>query len=121
LPNGIVVYFDSVGGQMLDSVLSHANDFARRIVACGIISQYNLEQFEPLYNSLLIVVKRIKIEGFVILDQLELEQEFLDKVTPMLLTGEIKYIYDVALGIEKTPHALVNVLAVNFLEGKLFT
>lgn len=108
-PNGIDVYFDSVGGETLDAVLLHANNFAR-VVVCGMISQYNLEKSEPLYNTLLLIPRRIKMEGFVITDHMEIEPEFLKKVAPMLASGEIKYRYDVAYGIEKTPVALVNVL-----------
>lgn len=113
-PNGIDVYFDSVGGKMLDASLAVANDFAR-FVACGNISQYNLKNPEPIYNIALINAKRIKFDGYVVMDHMEYEEEFLREVTALLLRGDIKYEETVANGIEKTPQALIDVL-----QGKNF-
>ncbi|KAI9476064.1 MAG: hypothetical protein EXX96DRAFT_575634 [Benjaminiella poitrasii] len=108
-PNGIDVYFEGVGGKMLDAVLAVANTFAR-IVACGMISQYNLEKPEPLYNSMYIISKRIKLDGFIIMDHMDYEQKFLDNVTPMLVSGQVKYREDIVKGIENVPEALIGVL-----------
>jgi NADPH-dependent curcumin reductase CurA len=108
-PNGIDVYFEGVGGKMLDAVLAVANNFAR-IIACGMISQYNLEKPEPLYNSMYIVSKRIKLDGFIIMDHMDFEETFLKDVTPLLVNGQVKYKEDIVNGIENTPQALVDVL-----------
>lgn len=108
-PNGIDVYFEGVGGQMLDAVLAVANNFAR-IVACGMISQYNRSKPEPIYNTMYIVSKRIKFDGFIIMDHMDFEEQFLREVTPMLVDGKIKYQESIADGIEKTPEALIDVL-----------
>lgn len=108
-PNGIDIYFEGVGGKMLDAVLAVANNFAR-VIACGMISQYNLAKPEPIYNIINVVIKRIKFDGFIIMDHLDYEETFLKAVTPLLLSGAVKYKTDVAEGIEKTPEALIRVL-----------
>ncbi|KAI8967133.1 hypothetical protein BDF20DRAFT_901880 [Mycotypha africana] len=109
-PHGIDIYWEGVGGKMLDAVLSVANNFAR-IVACGMISQYNLEKPEPIYNTMNIVTKRIKFDGFIIMDHAaEYEDKFLKEVTQLLVSGKVKYREDIAHGIDQVPEALVNVL-----------
>lgn len=108
-PNGIDIYFEGVGGKMLDAVLAVANEFAR-IVACGMISQYNLSKPEPIYNLMNIVTKRIKFDGFIIMDHMDYEEKFLKEVTPLLVSGQVKYKEDIANGIENTPDALIRVL-----------
>jgi NADPH-dependent curcumin reductase CurA len=108
-PNGIDVYFEGVGGKMLDAVLAVANNYAR-IIACGMISQYNLEKPEPIYNSMYIVSKRIKFDGFIILDHIDYEDKFLENVTPLLVNKTIQYKEDIVQGIDKVPEALIDVL-----------
>ncbi|KAI8376289.1 uncharacterized protein BYT42DRAFT_498160 [Radiomyces spectabilis] len=108
-PNGIDIYFENVGGKMLECVIKRANNFAR-IVACGMISQYNREHPEPIHNLMQVVAKRLRIEGFIVGDHLDMEQEFREKVTKMLLNKEIQYKESVAHGIENTPKALIDVL-----------
>lgn len=108
-PKGIDVYFEGVGGKMLDAVLAVANNFAR-IIACGMISQYNREKPEPLYNSMYIVTKRIQLDGFIIMDHMDFEETFLKDVTPLLVNGQVKYKEDIVNGIENTPQALIDVL-----------
>lgn len=108
-PNGIDVYYENVGGKMLDAVLKVANNFAR-IVACGMISQYNLTKPEPLYNIGLIVNKRIKLDGFLYTDHHDYEEQFFREVTPLLVSGEIKYLESTSYGIESLPQALIDVL-----------
>ncbi|KAI8373802.1 hypothetical protein BD560DRAFT_433913 [Blakeslea trispora] len=108
-PNGIDIYYENVGGKMLDAVLKVANNYAR-IIACGMISQYNLPKPEPIFNTMMIVTKRIKFDGFIIMDHMEFEEKFLKDVTPLLVDGKVKYREDIVNGIEKVPEALVSVL-----------
>jgi NADPH-dependent curcumin reductase CurA len=76
-PNGIDVYFENVGGEILDAVLSLIN-LRARIVLCGLISQYNATEPVPgPYNLLNIVTQRAKLEGFIILDYFDRAQEAL--------------------------------------------
>lgn len=74
------------------------------------ISQYNREQPEGVHNLMHVVTKRLRIEGFVIRDTPEMEEQSRKDVTPWLLEGKIKYKETITHGIEKTPDALVDVL-----------
>ncbi|KAI8098466.1 uncharacterized protein BX664DRAFT_318774 [Halteromyces radiatus] len=111
-PNGIDVYFENVGGKMLEIVLTKLNPFSR-IIACGMISQYNLEKPEPVHNLVNIVAKRIKFQGFIVSDYPEVEPEFFKTVTQLILDNKIRYQESFAEGIEKTPEALLDVLKGN--------
>ncbi|KAI8366490.1 putative quinone oxidoreductase [Choanephora cucurbitarum] len=108
-PNGINIYFEVIGDKMLDMVFRVANNFAR-IIACGMISQYNLSKPQFIYNTVMIVTKRIKFNGFIIMDHLDFEEKFLNDVTPLLVDGKVKYREDIVNGIDNAPQALVNVL-----------
>ncbi|KAE9465822.1 hypothetical protein C3L33_02269, partial [Rhododendron williamsianum] len=77
LPQGIDIYFDNVGGKMLDNVLLNMRNHGR-IVVSGMISQYNLEQTDGVKNMMCLVYKRVRMEGFVAFDYYPLYPEFLD-------------------------------------------
>jgi NADPH-dependent curcumin reductase CurA len=111
-PNGIDIYYENVGGEMLDLVLKHANNYGR-IIACGMISQYNLTKPDPIYNMMNVVAKRLTIQGFIIMDHMDYEPQFLKEMTPLLVSGKVKYREDISEGIESTPQALIDVLRGN--------
>ncbi|KAI9499257.1 hypothetical protein BDB00DRAFT_949036 [Zychaea mexicana] len=110
-PNGIDIYFDNVGGKTLDVVLNHANRHGR-IVACGMISQYNAKP-DGLYNMENIVMKSLTIKAYLVYDYPELEEPFRKDVTQWLLDGKIKYRESVADGIDKVSQALNDLLSGN--------
>src|SRR5207302_5293926 len=66
-PEGVDVYFDNVGGELSAAVHARLNVGAR-IVVCGQISQYNLEQPEPTFHPGLLIVFRARMEGFLVTD-----------------------------------------------------
>jgi NADPH-dependent curcumin reductase len=71
-PNGIDIYFENVGGPVLDAVLPFLNDFAR-IPVCGLIAHYNNKELPPEPNRVpllmrAILVKRLTFRGFIVLD-----------------------------------------------------
>jgi NADPH-dependent curcumin reductase CurA len=72
---GIDVYFENVGGAMVDAVLLNMRVHGR-IAMCGIISQYNLEQPEGVRNLTSLIIKRIRMEGFVASDYFVKYHEF---------------------------------------------
>lgn len=109
LPNGIDIYFENVGGKMLEDVISHANRFAR-IVCCGMISQYNTQNPTPIHNLIQVVAKSLEIRGFIVSDSPEMETPFREEVTKWVQEGKIKYRESVAEGIENTPEAFLDVL-----------
>jgi NADPH-dependent curcumin reductase CurA len=118
-PDGIDVYFDNVGGAMLEAALDHANPFAR-FVQCGSISQYNLvgDQRYGVKNLTHLTRKRIRMEGFIVSDHAVRRPEFEAEMAPWLSAGDIKYKVDIVSGLENAPEAFIGMLkGENF--GKL--
>ncbi len=108
-PDGIDVYFENVGGKMLEAVLEHVNLHAR-IVACGMISQYNLTEPEGIHNLFKVVGNRVKIQGFIVSDHFDRLPQFLAEMSGWLKDGKIIYREDVAEGLENTPAAFIRML-----------
>ncbi|KAK7825772.1 2-alkenal reductase (NADP(+)-dependent) [Quercus suber] len=105
-PEGIDIYFDNVGGKMLDAVLLNMRVHGR-IAECGMISQYNLEQPEGVYNLMSVVWKQIRMEGFLVFEYYHLYPKFLEFVLPHIKEGKITYVEDIAEGLESAPAALI--------------
>lgn len=117
-PKGVDVYFDNVGGRILEAVLNHINLHAR-IVACGMISQYNAQHPEPGPSNLgLIISKRATIQGFIVLDFLNRAMEAGLKLIGWHMSGRLQYRVDLVNGLEKAPDAL-NRLFSGANQGKL--
>lgn len=108
LPNGIDIYFENVGGKMLEDVIAHSNKFAR-IVCCGMISQYNTTEPYGVRNLIQVVSKSLEIRGFIVSDSPEMKEPFRKDMTKWLQEG-MEYRESVAEGIEKAPQALIDVL-----------
>ncbi|XP_002529812.2 NADP-dependent alkenal double bond reductase P2 isoform X1 [Ricinus communis] len=109
-PEGIDIYFENVGGKMLDAVLLNMRIHGR-IAVCGMISQYNLEKPEGVHNLMTIVYKRVLIKGFVVTDYFNQYSKFLDFVLPLIREGKITYVEDIAEGLESAPAALVGLFS----------
>ncbi|GLT45559.1 hypothetical protein SLA2020_193830 [Shorea laevis] len=105
-PEGIDIYFENVGGKMLDAVLLNMRDHGR-IAACGMISQYNAEKPEGVCNLMNIVYKRVKMQGFNVIDYFQQYAKFLETVLPYIKEGKIAYVEDIAEGLESGASALV--------------
>jgi NADPH-dependent curcumin reductase CurA len=117
-PNGIDVYFDNVGGEILDAVLSLINVRAR-IVVCGLISQYNaVEPVPGPYNFRTILTQRARVEGFIIFDYMSRFKEALEDLGSWLADGKIQYRVDVIDGLENAPRG-INKLFDGSNKGKL--
>ncbi|KAG5356431.1 putative NADP-dependent oxidoreductase YfmJ [Yarrowia sp. B02] len=86
---GVDVYYDNVGGAILDMALMAANDFAR-FVMCGGISQYNLDKPEAIYNLLQVVPKRIKMQGFIVMDHADRFPEIIKDLATLIAQGKLK-------------------------------
>jgi NADPH-dependent curcumin reductase CurA len=90
-PQGVDVYYENVGGAILDAVLGVVNPFAR-IALCGMISQYNMETAPPGPGNLRNMVgNRVLMQGFIISDHMMRYPEFLAEVGGWLKEGRIKY------------------------------
>ncbi|XP_049404604.1 2-alkenal reductase (NADP(+)-dependent)-like isoform X2 [Solanum stenotomum] len=105
-PNGIDIYFENVGGKMLDAVLVNMK-LCGRIAVCGMISQYNLEKTEGVHNLFCLITKRIRMEGFLVSDHYHLYPKYLEMIIPQIKGGNIVYVEDIAEGLENAPKALV--------------
>lgn len=120
-PKGIDVYFDNVGGQILDAVLGQINHKAR-ISVCGLISMYNADKAVPgPYNFHNILTKSATIQGFIILDYLRDQAQVMaasGELIGWLMAGKIKYRLDVVKGLEHAPQA-INRLFDGSNQGKL--
>ncbi len=105
-PNGIDIDFENVGGKILDAILSLIN-LRARIVLCGLISQYNATEPVPgPYNFVNILIKRARVEGFIVLDYMNRAQEAMLELGQWLRQGKIKYRIDEVEGLEQAPRAL---------------
>ncbi|CAA7027884.1 unnamed protein product [Microthlaspi erraticum] len=106
LPQGIDIYFENVGGKMLDAVLMNMKDNGR-IAVCGMISQYHLKANERIQNLPFVIVKKIKMQGFVCFDFLNSFPKFLEFVLPCIKERKLIYVEDIVEGLENGPAALV--------------
>ncbi|KAF8013550.1 hypothetical protein BT93_I1407 [Corymbia citriodora subsp. variegata] len=109
-PKGIDIYFENVGGKMLDAVLLNMKIHGQ-IAVCGMISQYNLEQPEGVHNLMNLILKRVRMEGFLVFDYYHLYPKFLEMVLPQIKEGKIVYVEDIAKGLEDAPAALIGLFS----------
>jgi len=107
-PNGIDGYFENVGGMILDAVLLRANAFSR-VAMCGMISGYNGEPI-PLSYPQMILTNRMKVEGFIVSEHMEVWPEALKELGTLVATGKLKYRESVAPGIAAAPEAFLGLL-----------
>jgi len=108
-PEGIDIYYENVGGETLEAALECMN-VKGRIIACGMISQYNTQQPYGIRNLSHVVAKRITMQGFIASDFVSHAEEFAKDVGGWLVKKEIIYREDVAEGIESSPEAFVGML-----------
>ncbi|XP_054817419.1 2-alkenal reductase (NADP(+)-dependent)-like isoform X3 [Prosopis cineraria] len=109
-PGGIDIYFENVGGKMLDAVLLNMRIHGR-IAVCGMISQYNLEEPQGVHSLMNLVYKRIRMEGLLSFDYYHLYTKFLEMMIPQIKEGKIVYVEDIAQGLESGPSALVGLFS----------
>ena len=107
-PNGIDGYFENVGGMILDAVMLRANAFSR-IAMCGMISGYNGEPI-PMSAPQLILMNRMKIEGFIVSEHMDVWPEALTELGGLVATGKLKYRESVAQGLAAAPEAFLGLL-----------
>ncbi|XP_065864271.1 2-alkenal reductase (NADP(+)-dependent)-like [Euphorbia lathyris] len=109
-PKGIDIYFENVGGKMLDAVLLNMRKNGR-ISVCGLISQYNLEQPQGIYCLGQLILKSIRMQGFLAFDFYHLYPKFLEMILPKIRQGKIVYVEDKAQGLENGAAALVGLFS----------
>ncbi|MDB5877584.1 MAG: NADP-dependent oxidoreductase, partial [Variovorax sp.] len=107
-PHGIDGYFENVGGYIFDAVLLRTNAFAR-VALCGMIAGYDGKPL-PMTNPALILINRLKVEGFIVSEHMEIWPEALKELAGLVATGKLRPRESVAVGIESAPEAFLGLL-----------
>ena len=107
-PNGIDGNFENVGGMILDAVLQRMNAFGR-IALCGMISGYDGQPI-PLLQPQLLLLSRLKLQGFIVSEHMELWPVALKELGTLVASGKLKYRESIAEGIEAAPQAFLGLL-----------
>ena len=112
-PNGIDGHFENVGGMVLDAVMLRTNAFAR-IAVCGMIAGYDGKPL-PMTAPALILVNRLKVEGFIVSEHMEVWPEALKELGELVGSGRFRPRETIAQGLESAPSAFLGLL-----QGKNF-
>ncbi len=107
-PKGIDGYFENVGGMVLNAVLPQMNAFGR-IAVCGMIAGYDGAPL-PLAHPALILTQRLKVEGFIVSEHMEVWPEALKELGTLVATGKLKARESIAQGLEAAPEAFLGLL-----------
>ena len=108
-PKGVDVYFENVGGEILDTMLRIMNMFSR-IIVCGMIAEYNLTEPYAHKNLRSVLVNRIKMQGMIVFDWKDRYAEGIDALAGHLAQGRLKYRESVVEGIENAPKGFIALL-----------
>ena len=107
-PDGIDGHFENVGGLILDAVMLRSNAFAR-IAVCGMIAGYNGQPL-PMVNPALILVNRMKVQGFIVSEHMPLWPQALKELGALVAAGKLKYRETIAQGLASAPDAFIGLL-----------
>jgi NADPH-dependent curcumin reductase CurA len=107
-PKGIDCVFENVGGEIFDTLLTRMNPFSR-IAVCGLIAQYNSAPY-PMQNIGSVLINRIKMQGFIVSDDLTRWPPALKEIAGHVAAGRIKYRESVANGLAAAPAAFISLL-----------
>ena len=107
-PDGIDGYFENVGGYILDAVLLRANAFAR-VAMCGMIAGYDGQPL-PLQNPALILINRMRVEGFIVSEHMEVWPEALKELGGLAASGKLRPRETIAQGLAAAPEAFLGLL-----------
>lgn len=111
IPDGIDVYFENVGGEHFTAALSNMADNGR-IAACGLIAGYNdTAALAPTVDLSPIVIKSLKIEGFIATQHFEFYPDFYDFIRPLLAAGKLHWEQTVREGLESAPDAFLGLFS----------
>lgn len=105
------VYFDNVGGEHLEAAITHLNDFGR-VAVCGMIAGYNdPSQATGPRNMMMVVQKRLRLQGFIVTDHYDLASEFYEKAGAWVADGSLKHRETFADGLDHAVEAFLGVLS----------
>lgn len=105
-PHGVNVFFDNVGGATLEAAIGQMADYGR-LVLCGAIASYNDKTPKPgPHNLMLLITRRLRMQGFIVLDYLDRFAEAIDDLTQWVMAGDIAWREDIQEGFENIPRTL---------------
>ncbi|GAA4000695.1 NADP-dependent oxidoreductase [Comamonas faecalis] len=107
-PDGIDGHFENVGGYILDAVLLRANAFAR-VALCGMIAGYDGQPL-PLANPALMLINRMRVEGFIVSEHMQLWPQALAELSQLVAAGKLRPRESVAQGLAAAPEAFLGML-----------
>ena len=107
-PDGIDGYFENVGGYILDAVMLRMNAFGR-IALCGMIAGYDGAPL-PMAHPALLLLNRIKMEGFIVSEHMEIWPEALAELGQLVASGQLSPRQSIAQGIAAAPEAFLGLL-----------
>ncbi|NBO88092.1 MAG: NADP-dependent oxidoreductase [Betaproteobacteria bacterium] len=107
-PSGIDGHFENVGGKVLDAVMLRTNAFAR-IAVCGMIAGYDGAPLPMAYPAL-ILVNRLKVEGFIVSEHMEVWPAALQELGQLVGSGKFRPRETVAKGLDSAPEAFLGLL-----------
>ncbi len=108
-PNGINVYFDLIGGSLLQTACTHLAHQGR-IVLCGLMAEYNRPDREPGPPPGLLIAKRAHVSGLVVYDFEDRREEYIHTCLPLLRSGIIHQREDISRGLESAPEAFCELM-----------
>ena len=109
VPKGVDVYFENVGGEILDAMLARMRVFSR-IIVCGLISEYNATEPYGYKRMRSVLVNRIKMQGMIVFDWKDRYGEAIKGLAGYLADGRLKYRESVIEGLENAPQGLIGLL-----------
>ena len=109
-PEGADVYFDNVGGPILDAMLGIMRPFSR-IIVCGTISDASAAEPYGYKRLRSVLVNRIRMQGMIVFDWKDRYGEALSGLTALVASGKLRYRESVANGLEAAPAAFISMLA----------
>ena len=108
-PDGIDIYFENVGGRVLDVVLPLLNAFAR-IPFCGYVSEYDESAPHGVLHLRSLLVSRARLQGYIISEHLDIWEEALADLSAWLAAGKLRYHETITNGLENAPAAFIGML-----------
>lgn len=107
-----------MGSEILEAAVANMNLFGR-VAACGVISEYTNASKRAAPNMIDIIYKRVKIQGFLLTDHLNLHQDFISATCDALRSGKIQPLEDISNGVESIPSAFVGLFRGDNLGKKI--
>ncbi|MGK2740128.1 NADP-dependent oxidoreductase [Tepidicaulis sp. LMO-SS28] len=105
-PKGVDIYFDNVGGEMLDAAITNTNERARLIIS-GAVAEYNRPEPRGIRNTTRLITHRLRMEGLVVFDYFKQFPQAQAEMAGWIKSGKLKYTEDISEGIETTPEAFL--------------